>query len=283
MGHQFNRSSTEASRPAEGSGGSTGARPRPWTTGRLGRLRRPRGPARRRGWRACSAWAAGATRAADRGSAAATSAPPSSTCCAPPPRAASSSTATRSSSRSPSAAATPGGPAPARSTRPSSCSRTRACVATDDERGRRVPAAHRRGRDATSPSTPTSSPRCGAVRPDRQQGRRVRRPQARDRAGHGRGVADRHPGLGEPAPGRGRRPRRHPPPPLRHPRRRRRRRGEGRRTSRTRRRERRLRIGDAEREQAAADLGEHFAQGRLSADEHAERLDQVCAPRPGPS
>lgn len=36
-----------------------------------------------------------------------------------------------------------------------------------------------------------------------------------------------------------------------------------------------LRIGDAERERAAADLGEHFAQGRLSADEHAERLEQV--------
>ncbi len=36
-----------------------------------------------------------------------------------------------------------------------------------------------------------------------------------------------------------------------------------------------LRIGDAERERAAADLGEHFAQGRLSVDEHAERLEQV--------
>ena len=38
-----------------------------------------------------------------------------------------------------------------------------------------------------------------------------------------------------------------------------------------------LRIGDAERERAAADLGEHFAQGRLSLDEHAERLEQVWA------
>lgn len=38
-----------------------------------------------------------------------------------------------------------------------------------------------------------------------------------------------------------------------------------------------LRIGDAERERAAADLGEHFAQGRLSVDEHAERLEQVWA------
>ena len=36
-----------------------------------------------------------------------------------------------------------------------------------------------------------------------------------------------------------------------------------------------IRISDAEREAAAADLGEHFAQGRLTADEHAERLEQV--------
>jgi hypothetical protein len=40
-----------------------------------------------------------------------------------------------------------------------------------------------------------------------------------------------------------------------------------------------LRIGDAERERAAADLGEHYAQGRLSADEHAERLEQVWVAR----
>ena len=40
-----------------------------------------------------------------------------------------------------------------------------------------------------------------------------------------------------------------------------------------------LRIGDAERERAAADLGEHFAQGRLTVDEHAERLEQVWAAR----
>ena len=38
-----------------------------------------------------------------------------------------------------------------------------------------------------------------------------------------------------------------------------------------------LRLSDAERELAAADLGEHYAQGRLTADEHAERLDQVWA------
>lgn len=40
-----------------------------------------------------------------------------------------------------------------------------------------------------------------------------------------------------------------------------------------------LRIGDAEREQAAAELGEHYAQGRLTTDEHAERLDRIWAAR----
>jgi Domain of unknown function (DUF1707) len=36
-----------------------------------------------------------------------------------------------------------------------------------------------------------------------------------------------------------------------------------------------IRLSDVEREAAAADLGEHFAQGRLTADEHGERLDQI--------
>lgn len=40
-----------------------------------------------------------------------------------------------------------------------------------------------------------------------------------------------------------------------------------------------LRIGDVEREQAAAELGEHYAQGRLAPDEHADRLEQVWAAR----
>ena len=40
-----------------------------------------------------------------------------------------------------------------------------------------------------------------------------------------------------------------------------------------------LRIGDAEREQAATELGEHYAQGRLTAEEHAERLDRVWSAR----
>jgi hypothetical protein len=39
-----------------------------------------------------------------------------------------------------------------------------------------------------------------------------------------------------------------------------------------------LRIGDAERDAAAADLGEHYAAGRLTLDELNERLDAVfCA------
>jgi hypothetical protein len=38
-----------------------------------------------------------------------------------------------------------------------------------------------------------------------------------------------------------------------------------------------LRIGDAERDAAAADLGEHYAAGRLTVDELNERLDAVFA------
>ena len=40
-----------------------------------------------------------------------------------------------------------------------------------------------------------------------------------------------------------------------------------------------IRLSDAERDAAAADLGEHFAQGRLTAEEHAERLEQIWAAR----
>ncbi|MGZ4449217.1 MAG: DUF1707 SHOCT-like domain-containing protein [Nocardioides sp.] len=43
--------------------------------------------------------------------------------------------------------------------------------------------------------------------------------------------------------------------------------------------EQHLRMSDAEREAAASELGEHYAQGRLSAEEHAERLDLVWAAR----
>ena len=43
--------------------------------------------------------------------------------------------------------------------------------------------------------------------------------------------------------------------------------------------EQELRIGDAEREQAATDLGEHYAQGRITTEEHRERLDQIWAAR----
>ena len=40
-----------------------------------------------------------------------------------------------------------------------------------------------------------------------------------------------------------------------------------------------LRLSDAERDQAAAALGEHYAQGRLTPEEHAERLDRIWAAR----
>ena len=38
-----------------------------------------------------------------------------------------------------------------------------------------------------------------------------------------------------------------------------------------------LRIGDAERERAASQLAEHYAVGRLTREEHSERLDRVWA------
>ena len=40
-----------------------------------------------------------------------------------------------------------------------------------------------------------------------------------------------------------------------------------------------LRLSDADRDQAAADLGEHYAQGRITTEEHRERLDQIWAAR----
>ena len=40
-----------------------------------------------------------------------------------------------------------------------------------------------------------------------------------------------------------------------------------------------LRIGDAERERAASQLAEHYAVGRLSQEEHSERLDRIWAAR----
>jgi hypothetical protein len=36
-----------------------------------------------------------------------------------------------------------------------------------------------------------------------------------------------------------------------------------------------IRIGDAERNEAVSRLGEHYEAGRLSADEHSERVDQA--------
>lgn len=40
-----------------------------------------------------------------------------------------------------------------------------------------------------------------------------------------------------------------------------------------------FRISDADREQAASDLSEHYAEGRLTHDEHAERLDAIWTAR----
>jgi Flp pilus assembly protein TadB len=41
----------------------------------------------------------------------------------------------------------------------------------------------------------------------------------------------------------------------------------------------RLRIGDADRETATHELGEHFALGRITAEEHSERLEQIWSAR----
>ncbi|WP_432478053.1 DUF1707 SHOCT-like domain-containing protein [Nocardioides sp. GXQ0305] len=38
-----------------------------------------------------------------------------------------------------------------------------------------------------------------------------------------------------------------------------------------------LRIGDAERDRAASQLAEHYAAGRITQEEHAERLDRIWA------
>lgn len=43
----------------------------------------------------------------------------------------------------------------------------------------------------------------------------------------------------------------------------------------------RFRIGDAEREQATAQLARHYAEGRLEHDEYSERLDAVWTARTG--
>ena len=65
MGRQQSEFNDSGSAPPRASGGSTGARPRPRATGGVGWLRRPRSgrgsKARRRGWPACSGWAAAGT------------------------------------------------------------------------------------------------------------------------------------------------------------------------------------------------------------------------------
>ncbi|MET9315232.1 DUF1707 domain-containing protein [Kribbella sp. NPDC003505] len=42
-----------------------------------------------------------------------------------------------------------------------------------------------------------------------------------------------------------------------------------------------IRIGDSEREDAVKRLGEHYEAGRLSAEEHSERVDQALRARTG--
>ena len=44
-------------------------------------------------------------------------------------------------------------------------------------------------------------------------------------------------------------------------------------------RDQHLRVGDAEREAAAARLADHYAEGRISTEEHSERLDRIWAAR----
>ena len=41
------------------------------------------------------------------------------------------------------------------------------------------------------------------------------------------------------------------------------------------------RLSDVERDRAAAELSEHYAEGRLDAEEHAERLDAIWTARVG--
>jgi hypothetical protein len=43
----------------------------------------------------------------------------------------------------------------------------------------------------------------------------------------------------------------------------------------------RIRVSDADREQAASDLRDHYAAGRISSDELSDRLDQVYAAQTG--
>lgn len=42
-----------------------------------------------------------------------------------------------------------------------------------------------------------------------------------------------------------------------------------------------MRVSDADREQAAGDLRDHYAAGRISSDELSDRLDQVYAAQTG--
>ena len=152
-------------------------------------------------------------------------------------------------------------------------------VETDDTRGRRSLRLTAAGETYVAEHADELAAVWVPFEQNSTDGETLRRPQARDRPGHGRGVADHH---APAASSSARPPRRSSPTP-----------GAGSTasspTATTRPRtteetetgrpmsDEQLRISDAEREQAAAALGEHYAQGRLTADEHAERLDQIWA------
>ena len=156
-------------------------------------------------------------------------------------------------------------------------------VETDDERGRKTLALTDGGRAPTSPSTPTSWPRCGR----RSSARRARTSRPRASATSSPRSARSWARSGRsspPAPSQQQRAaidvlvetRRKLYGILADGARRRRPRGRrGRVVS-----DQAIRLSDAEREAAAADLGEHFAQGRLTPTSTASASSRSGAPRP---
>ena len=157
-------------------------------------------------------------------------------------------------------------------------------VESDDERGRTHDPAHRR-RASTWAEEQRRRARRGvgalrarrAARPQQPTGRRGSRHQERDRPGRERRLAARHPGLRPAAQGRPRDARRHPPPastassPT-----------DG-TASDERARSRALRIADADRERAMADLAEHYADGRLTTRSTTSASTPSGPPGPAPT
>ncbi len=149
-------------------------------------------------------------------------------------------------------------------------------VETDDERGRRTIRLTDAGVDVGRGQHRRARLGLGALRPHRSAHRPADRPgrrhQERDRPGHQRRLAARHPGLraaaraaldvlvetrrrlyGILADGTGRCAMSQPDP--------------------------RLRIADSDRERAMADLAMHYADGRLDHEEYDERLDAIWTAR----